>query len=120
MITLTSPASINSVLGGNVPVSYNKLIINNINLDTVTRVIRGNLVLTSTGNPDMQPITGSLSIVYPNFVEVSVQQLDFYRRIVLSPGQQNAVVNLVGDFQNSLEAGLISLGLISGTQSAGT
>ena len=51
MITLQTPPSINSVLGGNVPVSYNKLVIAPFTMDPVGLSITGTLQLSSTSVP---------------------------------------------------------------------
>lgn len=120
MITLTTPHEINSVLGGNAPVAYNKLVLGPFTMDGVTQTIRGTLRLTSTASPSMQPIVGSLSISVPSAeVTVEVAQLDFYRRIVTSSGQNTAILNQIEAAQAQLENGLISLGVIAGTRSAG-
>lgn len=121
MITLTNPAVINSVLGGSVPVNYDKLIITNMKMDSATKATHAELRLTSTANPDMQQMSGSLQIdVASSALTVSVAQLDFYRRIVLTAAQKTAVSAMVNDAQDSIETGLISLGLISGTHTPAT
>ena len=119
-ITLTSPAQINSVLGGNVPVSYDKLVISRLNFDPVLMTVKGGLSLTSTAAPEMQEITGSLTILTASArLEISVEQLDFYRRVALSGPQNAAVMTIIRDAQDALEGGLISLGVIDGTQASG-
>jgi hypothetical protein len=120
MITLTTPANINSVLGGNVPVAYNRLVLSPSTMDPQTLLITGVLKLTSSAVPTMQAITGSLTINNSSGVlEIAVQQLDFYRRIQLSGPQITSVNTIIGNAQNALESGLVSLGVIAGTQSAG-
>lgn len=121
MITLTTPPSINSILGGSAPVSYNKLVIGPFTMDGVTQTITGQLRLTSTSTPTMQPITGRITINLPGGNEciVEVAQLDFYRRIVLSSPQATSIVNTIETAQAALENGLISLSIIAGTRSAG-
>ena len=120
MITLTTPAQINSVLGGNSPVAYNKLVLSPFTMDAVTQTVRGTLRLTSTTVPTMQAITGSLSINVPAAeLIIEVSQLDFYRRIVLSSAQNTAVLNQIEAAQAQLENGLVTLGVIAGTRSAG-
>jgi len=116
MITLTTPAVINSVLGGNAPVNYDKLIVTNIRMDSVTKNTNAELKLSSTTNTDMQEMSGTLQINFAGAnIIIAVPQLDFYRRILLSGPQQNAVADLVFGTENSIETGLLSLGLISGT-----
>lgn len=120
MITLTTPAQINSVLGGNVPVGYDKLVLSPFTMDARVQTLRGTLRLTSTSAPDMQPIDGSLSIdATTGILEVSVPQLDFYRKVRLSGAPNQSVQTLITDAQASIENGLISLGVISGVRSAG-
>lgn len=120
MITLTTPPSINSILGGSAPVAYNKLVLGPFTMDGVTQVVTGTLRLTSTGSPTMQPITGSLRISVPAAsVVVEVPQLDFYRQITTTSPQNTSVLNIIEAAQAQLENGLISLGLISGSRSAG-
>lgn len=120
MITLTSPEQINSVLGGNVPVSYDKLVIKPFTFDASLMTVRGTLALSSTAEPEMQEITGRLEIDTASArLEIAVQQLDFYRRVALTGPQNDAVMTIIRDAQNSLEDGLVSLGVIDGTQAPG-
>lgn len=120
MITLTSPANINSVLGGNAPVAYNKLVLGPFTMDGVTQTITGTLRLTSTTVPTMQPITGNVRISVPGAEAiVEVPQLDFYRRIVTTSPQNTAILAQIEAAQAQLENGLISLGAIAGVRTAG-
>lgn len=121
MITLTTPPEINSVLGGSSPVGYNKLVIGPFTLDPVTTIVTGTIRLTSTTATQMQPILGTLRINTPagGVLTVEVPQLDFYRQIQMSVGQINSVNAIITNAQNALEAGLVSLGVIAGTQSTG-
>lgn len=119
MITLTTPSQINSVLGGNAPVGYDKLVITPITFDPIARTIRANLRLTSTANPGMEPVGGTLA-VSEGEVTVSVEQINFRRRITpLTAGQQTSVRGMIADAQNSLESGLVGLGVVQGVQSSG-
>jgi hypothetical protein len=120
MITLTTPHAINSVLGGDAPVPYNKLVLGPFTMDGVTQVVTGTLRLTSTTSPQMQPITGTLRISVPNAgVTVEVAQLDFYRQITTNSGQNTGILNIIEAAQSQLETGLINLGIISGVRTAG-
>lgn len=118
MITLTSPAQINSVLGGNVPVAYNRLVLSSITFDTALGSVSARVSLTSSASPTMQEIRGTLQISEGR-LEIAVQQLDFYRRVNLTAPQQAAVQTIIDNAQNALEGGLISLGVIAGVQSQG-
>lgn len=120
MITLTTPAQINSVLGGNAPVGYNRTVLAPIVMDPVARKITGTLRLTSSTVPDMPVITGSMTIdLGPGSLEVRVEQLDFYRKLQLSGPQITTVQGWINTAQNNIEAGLIAVGVIAGTQSTG-
>jgi hypothetical protein len=120
MITLNTPPQINSVLGGSAPVGYDKLVISQFTFISATQEVAGNLTLTSTAQPEMSAIAGTLRIIVATArLEVSVPQLDFFRRVALTGPQNTAVQNIVRDAQNALESGLISLGVISGTQQTG-
>ena len=122
MITLTTPPQINSILGGNAPINYDKLVIGPFTLDPVilSQGVRGTVRLTSTANPTMQPILGTLSInASTGLLTIEVGQLDFYRQLQLSGAQLTSVQTIITNAQNALESGLISLGVLSGTQSGG-
>ena len=98
MITLTTPPQINSVLGGNTAVSYDKMVIGPFSLDPITSLINGTVRLTSTANPQMQPIRGTLIISVPQGVlTIEVVQLDFARQIQLNAGQINAVNTIIAN-----------------------
>lgn len=120
MITLTTPPEINSVLGANAPIPYDKLVVGPFTLDSITLTVNGALRLTSTANPEMQPITGTLTITTATArLEIAVSQLDFYRRVVLTGPQNTAVMDIIRNAQNALESGLITLSVIAGVQSVG-
>lgn len=122
MITLTTPAQINSVLGGTAPVDYNKLVIGPFTLNPTTGNVgvSGSLRLTSTAVPAMDPITGSLTVdIASGVLVMSVPQLDFLRRVVLTGPQVTAVQTIITNAQNALETGIVNLGVVAGTQSSG-
>ena len=122
MITLTTPPQINSVLGGSAPVGYDKLVLGPFQLDPValSNGVRGTVRLTSSANPAMQPINGTLSIdASVGVLTIEVGQLDFYRKVQLSGAQLTAVNTIISNAQTALENGLISLAVIAGTQSTG-
>lgn len=120
MITLTTPAVINSVLGGSAPVSYNKLVISPLTMSGVDQSLNGSIRITSTTNTSMQPIVGALRILVQSAeLVMEVPQLDFCRRIVLSGAQNTALIAIIEAAQKGIEDGLISLGVIAGVRSAG-
>ena len=120
MITLSTPPSVNSVLGGSSPVAYDKCVIGPFTFDPTSLTVNATVRLTATGNAEMNAITGSLTINTTTArLEIAVPQLDFYRRVALSGPQNSAAQQIVRDAQNALEAGLISLGVLAGTQQTG-
>lgn len=120
MITLTTPPQINSVLGGNAPIGYDKLVVGPFTLNPISLSIQGQLRLTSTAAPDMQAIAGTLTITTASAtLEIAVERLDFYRRVVLAGPQNDAVMTIIRNAQNAIENGLINLGVIQGTQALG-
>lgn len=120
MITLTTPAQINSVLGGNAPVGYDKVVLTPFTMTPADNSISGTVLLTSTTTPEMSPIFGVLRIrTAPAEVFIEVAQLDFQRRVQLSAGQVNSVINIIRNAQNALESGLVTLGVVAGVQASG-
>ena len=120
MIILSIPPSINSVLGGNSPVSYDKMIISPLAMDAQKLVINAPIKLMSSTNPEMQEIQGDLSINTANgILNVRVPSLDFYRQTILTPNQVTAVNAIISDAQSAIEQGLITLNVVGGTQSPG-
>lgn len=120
MITLTTPAVINSVIGGNAPINYDKFVLTGLQLDPITGNVRALVRLSSTSNPEMDPISGNLIVEgNNNRVIMEVQRLDFYKSAVLTAGQKNAVQNIINDVQNALENGMTALGFVTGVQSTG-
>lgn len=121
MITLTTPPSVNSVLGGNAPISYDRFALSSITYDTLNMQVTAQIRITSSANPDMQPVTGNLTINTATAkLTIAVQQLDFYRQVTLT-GPQNTFVqdNVIRASQNILESGLITLGVTAGVQAPG-
>ena len=121
MITLTTPPSVNSVLGGNAPINYDRFALSSISYDTVSMQVNALIRITSSANPDMQPVTGNLTInTVTAKLTIAVPQLDFYRQVTLT-GPQNTIVqdNVIRASQNTLESGLITLGVTAGVQAPG-
>jgi hypothetical protein len=120
MITLTTPPAINAVLGGNSPVNYDKMVLSPLSLDPVAQNMSAAVRLSSSTNADMQVIAGTLLIsASTGILEIRVEQLDFYRRVVLNATQRTWVTDQLRASQNAFEAGLVSLGVVSGTQANG-
>ena len=120
MITLTSPPTVNSILGGISPIPYEKLALTNLVFNTANQIITGTIKLNSTSNPDMQAISGNLTISIPDAkVTVQVAQLDFYRQMTMTGPQSTFVQGLITGIQNDIEAGFISFGIAQGVQAPG-
>ena len=122
MITLTTPAIVNSVLGGSVPVNYDKFALTSLTHDPVNMRISCFIAMTSTASPDMQAITGSMTVSATGsqgVLEFEVRQLDFYRRVRLTAEQAPAVLTMILNAQTAVETGLIGLGIVVGTQTEG-
>jgi hypothetical protein len=122
MITLTTPPTIATLLGSNSPASYGKLRIMDIFSDPVTQAITATIQLIDTANTNLPILTGSLTVVTQGnspIVSVAVPALNLSNVVALTSAQQTTVQGWITTLQNSLEAGLISLGLIAGTQATG-
>lgn len=121
MITLTTAPQVNSVLGGNSPIDYNKLVITPFTMDPVNQTIDARVRITSTSTPTMQAINGTLRVSVPlSELIIEISQLDFYRRIVLSGAQNTGILNQIEAALAQIENGLITLAVISGTRTAGS
>lgn len=119
-ITLTTPAQINSVLGGNVLIDYDHVVLAPVTTNATTNTVVATVRLTSSTAPDMDVISGSLNINAGSGVLVfTVPQLDMVRKMQLSAGQITAVLNIISDTQDALESGLISIAVVDGIQSTG-
>lgn len=122
MITLTLAIPVQSVLGDNVPVNYDKLVVADVKYDILAKTIIGKLRLTSTSATQMEPIDGQL-IIRHGSAELIVnfdRGVQFNRRLVLNAGQVTAIQNLLNEAQADIENGLVTLGVVAGTRSAGT
>jgi hypothetical protein len=122
MITLTTPPTIATQLGAVSSASYAKLRIMEILADPVTQAVTASIQLIDTGNANLPMLTGSLTIVTQGnspMVSISVPALNLSSDQPLTAAQQTTVQGWITALQNNIEAGLVSLGLIAGTQSTG-
>ena len=120
MITLSQPAQINSVLGGNAPVGYDILVLSPFTMQPVEKRITGTLRLSASVNPNMPIIQGNLTIdTATGVLEVRVEQLDFYQRVALTTAAITTVQGWINNAQNAIEGGLLSVGVIAGVQATG-
>lgn len=119
MITLTGGYPIRTVLGGTATVNYDKLVVVP-KIDPVNESIVGSILISSSAEPDMPVIQGTLTISAKRAdLEIRIEYLDFYRKITLTTPQNDAVKAIIADAQDAIEDGLISLGVVDGVQSSG-
>jgi hypothetical protein len=79
------------------------------------KLITGHVLMTSSTSPTQQEIHGLFRAdINAETLEIKVDQLNFYRKIALNPGQLAAVQTIIDDAQASIEGGFITLGLIDG------
>ena len=122
MITLTTPPTIATQLGATSSSSYTKLRIMDILADPVTQAITASIQLIDTANANLPMLTGSLTIITQGnspMVSISVPALNLSSDVPLTSGAQTTVQGWITALQNNIEAGLVSLALIAGTQSGG-
>lgn len=120
-ITLTTAPQINTILGGNTLVSYDHVVLSPINFNQESNVINAGVRLTSSSDPNMDVIQGRLLIdTSAGTLTFTVEQLDMVRKMNLSAGQITAANLIKSDAADALESGLISLGVVAGTQSTGS
>ena len=120
-ITLTTASQVNTLLGGSSTVAYDHVVISPLTFNPVNNTINGTVRLTSSTEPDMDVITGSLVIDNgTGSLLIDISQLDIRRKMQLSPAQILSVQGIMNNSQDSIESGLIGVGVIDGTQSTGT
>ena len=121
MITLTTPPQVITVLGSSTASGYDKFIVRIMRMDTKDHIITGQVEVSSTADPNGATLTGNLSInTGSGVLTLTIGALDIERKLALSAGQQTAVLGIIADAQDALESGLVSIGLVDGTQSTGT
>ena len=120
-ITLTTPSQINSVLGGSVLIDYDHVVFSPINIDRANNKLSASIRMTSSASPNMDVINGTLTVdAGTGQLVFLIQQLDMLRKMQLSAAQITAVIGIMSDAQDSLESGLITIGVIDGMQQTGT
>ncbi len=119
-ITLTTPPSILTVLGGSTLATYDHVVLSPMTLSPTDLTINASVRLTSSADPEMDVVNGSVSINGSSGQLIfTVSQLDMIRKMQLTGGQITAVLGIISDAQDALESGLITVGAIDGTQSTG-
>jgi hypothetical protein len=122
MITLTNPIAVKTTLGGTTTVNYDKLVLSPFVMTPhpTNRRVAGDVKLSSTANSQKPDIIGNFKIdLATGVLEIEVERVQFYERIVLTAGQITAVQNIINNAQNALEQGLINVGVVAGIQSVG-
>jgi hypothetical protein len=122
MISLTTPAAVPGELGASSANSFGKLRIMSILADPVTQAISAQVQLLDTANTNLPAIIGTLVITTQGNspqVAISVPALNIQSVVPLTGGEQTTVQGWITVLQNAIEAGLVGLGLIAGTQSTG-
>ena len=120
MITLTKSVQVSSTIGSdNALVPYDRIVLQQININPVDQLINGTVRLTASGSPEMPPIVGDLRISVPEAkLRVEVSHVG-RKSMSLTSSQNTAALKVMTDAQNALEAGLINLGVINGVQAPG-
>ncbi len=120
MITLTNPVKVPASLGGLATLNYDKLVITSINADPVNGTITAQVRLTVSGDTAQPPILGTLSISTINnvFALLEIPTLGFYHSISIG-GALSVIQGWITALQNNIEAGMVSTGAITGTQTTG-
>ncbi len=122
MITLTTPIQVPDVLGSGQTVGYDKVRIVSIIADPVSMTISAQVQLMVSSNPNQPMITGTLTIVATGgspSVSISIPNLHTYWGAALTGAQVSTVQGWITGLQNSVEGGIVSVGGVAGTQSAG-
>lgn len=122
MIKLTNPIKVPNSIGGTGTINYDTLDISNITADPVGQTINANVRIYASSSQTQPVITGTLSIVAGGnspLAVITVPDLNFYWNLVLSGATLTAVQGWTTTLQNSIEAGLVGAGAITGVQSAG-
>lgn len=122
MITLTTPIQVTAVLGSAGKTNYDRLNLTTIVYDVTNKNINGSCSLLATGAPAAAAIPGSYSIPTTGaaILTISIPTLLYAASLALTTAQQAAVQGWIGAAQNTVEAGLVSVNVVAGVQSAGS
>ena len=120
-ITLTTPPSLNNILGGNNLVEYDHVVLSPLTFSPTDLTVAGTVRLTSSVNTDADVVTGTVTInASTGTVTFIIANLDIHHKTTLSAAQITAVTGYISSAQDSIEAGLVTIGVVAGTQSTGT
>lgn len=120
MITLTTPPQVNSVLGSAASTAYDRFVLSNITYSPRNKTLTATIELVVSVDAQMSAISGSMTAdINTKYLQISVPQLDFFRRILMTNPQLTTIQTWIDAAQAQVESGLVTLGLIAGTQAAG-
>lgn len=121
MITLTTQIPVKTVLGAAGNTNYDRLNILTLLYDVVNKSISGQCQLMVSTNSAATPIIGSYNIPTSGqaILTISIPNLPYFGSVALTSPQQAIVQGWVQSAQNTLEAGFVSVGVISGVQATG-
>jgi hypothetical protein len=123
MIILTTPISVPNRLGSSSVTTYDKLRIVSINCDPVSMTIAAQVQLLVSSNLSQPILNGSLNITAGGaspVCTIQVPAVDFAAGVALTGPQVTTIQGWITALQNNIEAGLITISLVLGTQSTGT
>lgn len=122
MITLTTTIPVRTVLGSASNTNYDRLDVVSVNFDVINQGLSGTCQLVCSTVPSATPILGSYTIPTHGSatLQMSIPNISFFATLALTTGQQTTVQSWVSNAQNTVESGLLGVGVITGTQSAGT
>lgn len=119
MITLTTPIQIPNSLGAATTTPYNKLRVRSISVDPVTLFLNATIELMDSSDTTQPTINGTLVIDSVGHVIIELPNINFFRTVTVSGAALNVVQGWMTTLQNSIESGLVSQGLVAGTQTTG-
>lgn len=122
MITLTTPIQIPSVIGSSAKTGYDKLRIVSILADPFSLTINAQVQILVSTNTSAPIVDGTLNIVATGaspLVTIQIPNLDIFSSFALAGANLTTVQGWISTLQNNIESGLISINLVSGTQSPG-
>lgn len=122
MITLTNPIPVTTVLGSAGKTNYDRLDITSLTYDVINKNITGQCALLVSTNAAATPILGTFSIPTTGtaVLSLAIPTLPFYASLALTGPQQATVQGWIQTAQNTVEAGLVAVAVITGTQSTGS
>lgn len=121
MITLTTPIAVPNSLGGTSATNYDRMDILQILADPQASNISAKVKLYSSANPTQPEVDGQLTIAAQGNLQLVIQvpYFRFYAAVTLTSSAAAAVNGWIQALQNNIEQGLITEGVVTGTQATG-